>query len=68
MLEKYPDVLKVNELIEILRIGRGSVYKLLTSGAIKSRKHGEIYIISKEAVIEYLRNQKTQNLNSKEDL
>lgn len=58
MLEKYPDVLKVNDLMEILRIGRSSVYKLLASKEIKNRKSGQIYIISKEAVIEYLRNQK----------
>lgn len=64
MLEKYPDVLKVNDLIKILRISRGSVYKLLASNEIKNRKLGQIYIISKEAVIEYLRNQKNSKSSS----
>lgn len=38
MLEKYPDILKVPEISQILRIGIQKVYKLLKSGEIKNKK------------------------------
>ena len=48
MLEKYPDILKVPEISQILRIGIQKVYKLLKSGEIKNKKIGNLYFISKE--------------------
>ena len=38
MIEKYPDILKVPEISQILRIGIQKVYKLLKSGEIKNKK------------------------------
>lgn len=35
MLEDYKDVLSVNDLYDILPIGRNNIYKLLNSNIIK---------------------------------
>ena len=64
MLEKYPDILKVPEISQILRIGIQKVYKLLKSGEIKNKKIGNLYFISKEDLIKYIRGNKTKNSSS----
>ena len=64
MLEKYPDILKVPEISQILRIGIQKVYKLLKSGEIKNKKIGNLYFISKEDLIKYIRGDKTKKSSS----
>lgn len=54
MLNKYNDILTVEELCEVLRIGKNTAYKLLKSGEIKSVKIGKIYKIPKKSVRKYL--------------
>ena len=54
MLNKYSDVLTVEELCEVLRIGKNTAYKLLKNNEIKSVKIGKIYKIPKKSVIKYL--------------
>lgn len=56
MLEKYPDVMSPEQLINVLPIGRNSVYNLLKSGEIKSIRSGRRYIIPKIYLEEYLIN------------
>ena len=56
MLEKYTnDVLNIDELCAILRIGRNSAYKLLQNQTIPNRKIQRKYIIPKESVINYIK-------------
>jgi len=64
MLEGYPDILKVPEVSKILRIGIQKVYKLLKNGEIKNRKIDNLYLISKEDLIKYIRGNKTKNSSS----
>ena len=54
MLEKYKDVLSVSELLEILPLGKNSIYKLLQTGAIRHIWVGSRIIIPKKSVIEFL--------------
>lgn len=54
MLEHYPDVLTVDEVCNILRIARKTVYSLVKSGDLPSRRIGRIYRISKKQLVEYL--------------
>ena len=54
MLENYPDVLTVEELIEILRVGKNTTYRLLNEGKIKNLKVSNKFIIPKKCVIEFL--------------
>ena len=54
MFNKYPDVLEVEEVQEMLRLGRNAIYKLLKQGDIKSLRVGKKYIIPKTSVINFL--------------
>ena len=56
MLEKYKDVLEVEDLCEILGIGRNTAYKILKNNIIPNRRIGRKYIIPKCGVINYLKN------------
>lgn len=58
ILNNYPDILTIDEVMEILLIGRSQCYELLSSGKLKSFKVGKkTYKIPKEAVIEFIRNE-----------
>lgn len=54
IFKDYPDVVSVEQLMEMLQIGQVLAYKLVKSGAIKSRKVGREYKIPKVYVIAYL--------------
>jgi len=54
LFREYPDVISVEQLQEMLNIGRVLAYKIVKSGAIKSRKIGRDYKITKTAVINYI--------------
>jgi excisionase family DNA binding protein len=55
MLNEYPDILTVEQVCEILNVGKNLVYGLLHSGAIKSIKVGAKYRIPKLWVLDYLK-------------
>ena len=50
----YPDVITVNELQSMLRIGRNKAYELLKTKQIRSIPNGRHYIIPKQSVIDFL--------------
>ena len=54
MFTKYSDVVSVEEVMEMLHLGRVTVYELLKSGKIKALKVGRKYIIPKKSVIEFI--------------
>ena len=54
MFETYPDMLTLEEFMEILQIGKNSAYELLDSGKLKCFRIGKKYKIPKKAVIEYI--------------
>ena len=54
LFESYPDVVNVDEIQQMLRIGKNAVYALLKDGAIKSIKVGKRYVVPKKSVIEFL--------------
>ena len=55
MLEQYNDILSVEELCELLHVGRNRVYQLLQSGELKGFRLGKTWKIPKIAVEEYNR-------------
>jgi len=55
MFRGYPDVVSVEQLMEMLHIGKVLAYKLITGGKIKAAKIGRAYKIAKPNVIEYVR-------------
>jgi excisionase family DNA binding protein len=54
IFKDYPDIVSVEQLMEMLQIGQVLAYKLVKSGEIKSRKVGREYKIPKVNVIAYL--------------
>lgn len=51
---EYPDILTIEQLMEMLHIGRNSAYSMLKAGLIKTIKVGKKYIIPKKSVIEFI--------------
>ena len=62
MFEDFNGMLTVEELCYMLRIGRNKAYDLLRSGRINAFRDGKLWMIPKEAVINYIR--KNSNHNS----
>ncbi len=54
IFKDYPDVVSVEQLMEMLQIGQVLAYKLVKNGAIKSRKIVREYKIPKVNVVAYL--------------
>ena len=54
MLNDYPDVLSVKQVMEVLHVSKKSVYELLHNKEIKSKKVGRKYIIPKICVQNFL--------------
>ena len=54
MLDEYDALLTVQELREILNVGRGSAYELLKQGEIPAFRIGKNWKIPKDAVIHYI--------------
>ena len=54
MFNEYPDVIKINHLMEMLNIGKSSAYALLQNNQIHHVRVGKKYIIPKAAVIGFL--------------
>lgn len=54
----YPDIVDVEEMMKILRIGRNKAYELIHTGEIKSIKVGRAHKIPKQSIIDFI-NEKT---------
>lgn len=55
MLEQYDDILTIEELAEIMKIGSTQAYKAVRSGEIKAFKEGKDWKIPKIALEAYIR-------------
>lgn len=54
LFHTYPDVVSIEEIQQMLRIGKNSVYELLKTQKLKSIKVGKRYIVPKKYVIDFL--------------
>ncbi|HDR7661450.1 helix-turn-helix domain-containing protein [Bacillus wiedmannii] len=54
MFQRYDDVVTIEDLMEMLDIGRNKAYELLQSGQIKSFKVGKSYRIPKICIQNYV--------------
>ena len=60
MLERYDDIMSVEDLCELLRVGRNRVYELLQSGELKGFRLGRVWKIPKSSVETFLTSQHKQ--------
>lgn len=60
MFMDYSDMLSIDELCSMLRIGRNKAYLMLKNKEINAFKNGRLWMIPKEAVIEYVANRGTE--------
>ena len=54
MFEQYDDILTVEDIAEILKIGMTQAYKIVRSGNLKGYKEGKDWKIQKQALKEYV--------------
>lgn len=54
LFDSYPDVVSVEEIQQMLRIGKNAVYQLLKDGVIKSIKVGKRYVVPKKYIVDFL--------------
>lgn len=54
MLESYPEVLTVDDVRVILKIGRTKAYNLVSSGKIKSIVIGKAIRVPKQFLVDYI--------------
>ena len=52
--KNYPDIVNVEQMTEMLKIGRNTAYKLLDTNEIKSIRIGRTHRIPKMNIIAYL--------------
>lgn len=57
MFDSYDDILTVEEVSAILKVGMTQTYKLLRSGTLKAYKEGKDWKIPKEALVLYVKEQ-----------
>ncbi len=57
MFESCDDILSVDDIAAILKVGNTQVYKLLRSGRLKAYKEGKDWKIPKESLILYIKEQ-----------
>ena len=56
LFSDYPDILSVQQLMELLQIGKVLAYKLIESKKFKAVKIGREYKILKNSVIDFINN------------
>lgn len=54
MFSNYDEIISIDELMEILNIGRNKAYELLKTGQIGSFKIGKAYRIPTSCIKEYV--------------
>ena len=60
MFKDYSDMVTIDEVCEMLRIGRSKAYCLLRCGRITGFKDGRLWMIPKTSVIEYVEKSKNK--------
>ena len=54
IFSEYSDIVTVDEVMKMLRLGKNTVYKLLKDDEIMNVKVGKTYLAPKQSVIEFV--------------
>lgn len=57
MLDNYNDLLTIDDLCEVLAIGKNTAYSLLNSNNLQAFRIGKSWKIPKQGVINYIKKQ-----------
>lgn len=57
MLEQYEDIMSVEDLCEVFKVGRGRIYELLQTKQIQGFRLGKNWKIPKIAVADFIKKQ-----------
>ena len=60
MLNEYGDFITIEELCNVLDIGKNSAYELLRKNQIKNFRIGKKYKITRDAVVDFIINAQMQ--------
>ena len=55
MFETYEDMVTIDDVCQMLNIGKNNAYRLLKEGKLHAFKIGRIWKISRQSVIEYVK-------------
>ena len=55
MPEQYEDVLEMEQVCDILKLSRNSVYVILKNKELKGYQEGRVWKVPKQAVIQYIK-------------
>lgn len=55
MFNEYNDLVTVEDLCEMLSIGKNAAYKILAAGELKSFRYNRVWKIPKDSIIEYIK-------------
>ena len=61
LLKNYNDYLTVNDIYNILPVGRTKIYALIRNCRIKANLVGNKYVISKVSLIKFMENTEKEN-------
>ena len=56
IFSRYPEIVTIGQMEEMLNISRNSCYRLMKSHAIPSVRIGRKYLIPKESIIRFIGN------------
>ena len=54
MFTDYGEILTVQEIMEILFVGKNTVYELLNSGELKGFRIGKTWRVTKESLVSFI--------------
>ena len=55
MFNEYNDLITVEDLCEMLSIGKNAAYKILAAGELKAFRYNRVWKIPKDSIIEYIK-------------
>ncbi len=54
MFDNYDEILSVEDVCQMLYIGRNGLYRILASGDIKAFQYGRTWKIPRKAILDYI--------------
>ena len=63
MFNNYYDMVTIEEMCEMLRIGRSKAYEFLRTGEVEGFKKGRVWMIPKQAIIDFVENSRRESIS-----